>query len=82
MKIGDHIKVQAIDKRILEYLPSDEKEELNSFIGEVLSVQGINSDGSMIVCKTWKNPEAHETMGHEIAIFPNGALWVSSVTNT
>ncbi len=77
VNIGDHIKVLAIDSRILMHLPSDEKEELNSFINNILQVQSINSDGSMVVCKTWENPEQHETMGHEVAIFSNDALLVN-----
>ncbi len=73
---GDSIKVLEIDKRITEYLPEDEKEELASFIGDVLIVKKINTDGSMLVGKTWEYEKTDGMMGHEVAIFPKGALLV------
>ena len=36
-------------------------------------VSHINSDGSMVVTKEWKYPESNEIMGHDLAIFPDGA---------
>ena len=74
--IGDKIKVLEIDRRITQYLPDDEKEELESFIGNEFVVEKINSDGSMLVTKKWSAPELGEVMGHELAIFPEGALMV------
>ena len=72
--VGDKIKVLEIDRRITQNLPEDEKEELESFIGNELVVDKINSDGSMLVSKKWEDPELGEVMGHELAIFPEGAL--------
>lgn len=72
--VGDSIKVLEIDERITQFLPDDEKAELAEFIGNVFEVLSINSDGSMVVTKTWSNENIGEIMGHEIAIFPKGAL--------
>lgn len=76
VSIGDTIKVLAIDKRITEYLPEDEQKDLASFVGDIFVVKNINSDGSMLVRKSWNNPEIGEIIGHEVAIFPEGALLV------
>ena len=78
VSIGDSIRVLEIDKRITEHLPNEEKEALASLIGNVFKVEKINSDGSMMVSKTWIHPEAGEVIGHDVAIFPKGALLVTS----
>ncbi len=74
--IGQTIKVLEIDERIINFLPADEVEELNEFIGEELEVQSINSDGSMVVSKSSRQEETGVTSGHDIAIFSKGALLV------
>ena len=76
VSIGQTIKVLEIDERIMNFLPSDEIEELNEFIGEELEVRSINSDGSMVVSKSSRQEETGVTSGHEIAIFSKGALLV------
>jgi len=77
VSIGDSIKVLEIDQRITEHLPNEEKEALASFIGSVFKVEKINDDGSMMVSKTWEFPEFGEIIGHDVAIFPKGALLVT-----
>jgi hypothetical protein len=74
--IGDSIKILEVDERITEYLPEYEKEELTLFIGNIFVIEKINSDGSMLVSKTWHYPNIDSVMGHDIAIFPIGALLV------
>ena len=74
--IGDEIKVLKIDERITEYLPDEEKEVLASFIDNVFQVEEINSDGSMVVSRSWEHPELGEISGQSVAIFPEGALKV------
>ena len=81
VSIGDNIKVLEIDERILRFMPRDEKEELTSLVGQVFFVRNINSDGSMLVSKTWKQPESGEVMGHDVAIFPKGALLTGNDEN-
>ena len=76
VSIGDTIKVLEIDSRLTKYLPEDEVEELNEIIGEALNVNKINTDGSMVVSKSWVHPEEGLISGHDIAIFPNGSLLV------
>jgi hypothetical protein len=66
--LGDQIRVLAIDERILEHLPKDEVEELNSFIGEVFTILHINTDDSVLVEKGWRSGD--EIMGHGVAVFP------------
>jgi hypothetical protein len=73
VRVGDKILVHEIDKRITEYLPEDELESLNSFIGNTYKVNHLNTDGSMVVTKEWKDEGCDEIMGHDIAIFPVGA---------
>ena len=73
VKVGDQILVHEIDSRITEYLPKDEVEDLQEFVNSVFTVNHINSDGSMVVAKEWKHPGSNEIMGHELAIFPEGA---------
>ncbi|WP_272962041.1 hypothetical protein, partial [Alcanivorax jadensis] len=55
--VGDSIRVLEIDKRITEFIPEDEKSDLALFIGEVFEVEKVNSDGSMLVSKSWHSPE-------------------------
>ena len=76
VSVGNIIKVLEIDERIMNFLPSDEVEELNEFIGEELNVENINSDGSMVVSKSSRQEETGITNGHDIAIFPKGALLI------
>jgi len=76
--IGSTIKVLRIDERITKFLPADEVADLNSFVGNILPVIKINSDGSMIVSKNWKGQEPGEIYGHDVAIFPKGALLVDT----
>ena len=76
--VGDSIRVLEIDKRITEFIPEDEKSDLALFIGEVFEVEKVNSDGSMLVSKSWHSPEIGEIRGHGVAIFPKGALLVRS----
>lgn len=73
VEVGSRIKVLSIDDRILEYLPEEERNDLRSFVGEVFEVEDINSDGSMVVSKSWELEGGEQIMGHSIAIFPDGA---------
>ena len=74
VRIGDKIKVVSIDERILEHLPADEVKDLKSIIGEFCVVEDINSDGSMVVSKSWQIGDESHIMGHSLAIFPEGAI--------
>ena len=67
--LGDLVRVLAVDDRILESLPDDEVEALNSFIGSVFPIVHINSDGSAVVEKEWRGGD--EVMGHGLAVFPD-----------
>ncbi len=67
--LGDLVRVLAVDDRILEALPEDEVERLNSFIDSVFPIVHINSDGSVIVEKELHYGE--EVMGHGLAVFPD-----------
>ena len=73
VKVGDQILIHEIDSRITEYLPKDEVEDLQEFVNSVFPVSHINSDGSMVVTKEWNYPKSNEIMGHDLAIFPDGA---------
>ena len=68
VKLGDQIRVLAVDERIIEPLPEDEVKELKSFIGGVFTIVHINSDNSVLVEKEWRTGE--EIMGHGLAVFP------------
>jgi hypothetical protein len=73
VRVGDHILVHEIDKRITEHSPEDELESLNAFIGNTYKVNHLNTDGSMVVTREWKYEDSDEIMGFDIAIFPVGA---------
>ena len=77
VSVGDTIKVLEIDERIINFLPEDEVQELNSFINETFKVNSINSDGSMVVSKSWTQEEFGITSGHDLAIFPKGSLLIN-----
>ena len=65
---GSQIRVLALDEEIIRFLPEDEVQELKSFIDGVFTILHVNSDGSVLVEKEWR--EGDVIMGHGLAVFP------------
>ena len=68
ISIGSKAKLLRVDSKIIEFLPEDEVEAINSMINDIVEVYDIRG---MYVCieKSWKKSSSH-TITHRFSIPP------------
>ena len=77
VSIGDFVRVISLSGNWFDELPSDERERLESMIGEILAIDEIDEYGQPWVCKWWQNREADTAQSHSIALEPSEMEFVS-----
>jgi hypothetical protein len=67
--IGDFVRLLAIQPSILRNLPSDEKADVASMLGQVLNVFDVYDDGLVWVSLSWDRGDGTIEL-HSIAVDP------------
>jgi hypothetical protein len=65
--VGSRVRVVSLAQTFLDSLPENERDELESMIGEVFEVHEIDRYGSPWVGKGWSSGEG-EYKGHSVAL--------------
>lgn len=65
--VGSKVRVLSIDSGLLSSLPADEKFEVESMVGDTLSVYEIDDSGFAMVEKGWELG-TDQYMSHSIAL--------------
>lgn len=66
--IGDRVRLLELSGQWLEELPSDEKDDVLSMIGEVFIVEEIDEYGHPWIRKSWNNSKDGNCYGHSLAL--------------
>lgn len=75
--VGDLVRVVSLSGDWFEKLPSDERERVESMIGEILEVDEIDGHGQPWVSKCWHNEESGTALAHSVALEPSEMEFVS-----
>jgi len=70
VKEGDSVRVLSIDQTVIEKLSNEEKQDVNSMLGEIFEVEEIDEYGSAWVTKWWDRGEG-EKESHSLGLSPN-----------
>jgi hypothetical protein len=68
VKVGARVRLLSLSGQWLDELPSDEKQDILSMIGEVFEVEEIDEHGHPWVRKSWPNEEEGMCNSHSIAL--------------
>jgi hypothetical protein len=66
--VGAKVRLLCLSGQWLDELPSDEKQDVLSMIGEVFEVEEIDEYGHPWVRKSWPNEEEGTCNSHSIAL--------------
>ena len=77
VSVGDFVRVISLSGDWFDNLPSDERERVESMIGEDLAIEEIDEYGHPWVCKWWHNQKADTAQSHSIALDPSEMEFVS-----
>jgi hypothetical protein len=66
--VGAKVRLLGLSGQWLDELPSDEKQDVLSMIGEVFKVEEIDEHGHPWVRKSWPNEEEGKFNSHSIAL--------------
>jgi len=78
VSIGDFVRVISLSGNWFDELPSDERERLESMIGEILTIDEIDEYGQPWVSKLWHNEEADTAQSSSVALAQSEMEFVSS----
>ena len=68
VQVGARVRLLCLSGNWLEELPTDEKEDVLSMIGEVFEVEEIDEYGHPWIRKSWPNEEEGKCHSHSIAL--------------
>jgi len=77
VSVGDLVRVIGLSGDWFDNLPSDERERVESMIGEVFAIEEIDEYGHPWVCKWWQDKEADTAQSHSVALDPSELEFVS-----
>jgi hypothetical protein len=77
VKVGSIVRVLGISGDWFERLPSDERVDVDSMVGEVFVVEEIDEYGQPWVRKTWPNEAEGTCRSHSVALEPNEMEWLA-----
>lgn len=69
--IGSKVRLLCLSGNWLDELPSEEKQDVLSMIGEVFVVEEIDEYGHPWVRKSWPNEQEGRCHAHSIALDPH-----------
>ena len=71
VRVGARVRVLCLSGNWFDELPSNEKGDVISMIGEVFEIEEIDEHGHPWVRKTWPNEEQGTCHSHSIALESN-----------
>jgi hypothetical protein len=71
VRIGSKVRILCLSGNWLDELPSEEKQDVLSMIGEVFVVEEIDEYGHPWVRKSWPNEQEGRCHSHSIALDPH-----------
>lgn len=74
--VGSRVRLLCLSGKWLEELPTEEKEDVISMIGEVFEVDEIDEYGHPWIRKSWPNEEEGKCHSHSIALEPHEMVLV------
>ena len=76
VRVGSRVRVFAFSGDWYEKLPTDERERVDSMIGEIFEVEEVDAYGQPWVCKRWLNEAEGTCQSHSVALEPSEMLCV------
>lgn len=70
VRVGSLVRVLSLSGDWLDSLPEDEKENVQSMVGEVFVVEEIDEYGQPWVRKSWPNEAEGTCNSHSVALEP------------
>ena len=71
VSVGTRVRLLSLSGQWLEELPTEEKQDVLSMIGEVFEVEEIDEYGHPWVRKSWPNEDEGKCHSHSIALEPH-----------
>ena len=71
VRVGDRVRLVQLSGDWLENLPSEEKGDVHSMIGEVFEVEEVDEYGHPWIRKSWHNSAEGKCHSHSIALDPH-----------
>jgi len=78
VRVGSRVQVLGFSGNWYEQLPADERERVDSMLGQVFEVEEIDQYGQPWVCKRWPNEAEGTCVSHSVALEPTEMLCVDS----
>jgi hypothetical protein len=69
--IGDKVRILSLSGQWLDDLPSEEKSDVLSMVGEVFEIEEIDQYGYPWVRKSWPNETNDKCHSHSVALEPH-----------
>jgi hypothetical protein len=66
--VGSRVRVVALSQSFIESLPEDERDDVNSMVGQVFEVYEIDDYGSPWVEKGWHTEAGEAYRSHSLAL--------------
>ena len=73
---GTRVRVLAFSGDWYDKLPVDERERVDSMIGETFEIEEIDEYGQPWVCKRWPNETEGICQSHSVALEPSEMLCI------
>jgi hypothetical protein len=71
VRVGSRVRVLSLSGEWFDSLPSEERANVESMIGEVFEVEEIDTYGQPWVRKSWPNEAEGTCMSHSVALEPD-----------
>ena len=80
VSVGDLVRVISLSGKWFDELPAEDRERVESMVGEVFAIGGIDEYGHPWVCKWWQTEKAETAQSHCVALDPSEMEFVSVPT--
>ena len=71
VKVGTAVRLLSLSGKWLEELPTEERSDVISMIGQIFEVEEIDEYGKPWVCQSWPNEAEGKCHSHLIALEPD-----------
>jgi hypothetical protein len=71
VSLGDKVRVLSLSGQWLDDLPTEEKSDLLSMIGEIFEIEEIDQYGYPWIRKSWPNETEGKCHSHSLALEPH-----------
>jgi hypothetical protein len=80
VRVGSWVRVLALSGDWYDKLPEDERELVDSMVGEEFAIEEVDEFGQPWVCKRWSNEVEGTCQSHSIALEPKEMLCLAGET--